>query len=51
VDSYYDGSDEHGLAWNDPALRLDWGVSHPILSHRDRQYSFLSDIPVDQLPD
>ena len=51
VDSYYDGSDEYGVAWNDPALGLDWGVADPILSPRDLQNPLLKDIPAHQLPD
>jgi dTDP-4-dehydrorhamnose 3,5-epimerase len=50
VDNYYDGADEHGVAWNDPTLQLDWGVSEPILSGRDEQNPFLKDIPVEKLP-
>jgi dTDP-4-dehydrorhamnose 3,5-epimerase len=50
VDNYYDGADEHGVAWNDPTLQLDWGVSEPILSGRDGQNPFLKDIPVEKLP-
>jgi len=50
VDNYYDGSDEHGVAWNDPALGVDWGVSAPRLSPRDLQNPLLSDIPASQLP-
>lgn len=37
VDNYYDGADELGVAWNDPTLAIDWGVTEPILSPRDRQ--------------
>jgi dTDP-4-dehydrorhamnose 3,5-epimerase len=51
VDSYYDGSDEYGVAWNDPGLDLDWGGTDPILSPRDLQNSLLKDIPAHQLPD
>ena len=36
VDNYYDDSDEHGLAWDDPAVGADWGVTDPILSKRDQ---------------
>lgn len=32
----YDPSDEHGIAWNDPQLGLDWGIQDPVLSPRDR---------------
>jgi dTDP-4-dehydrorhamnose 3,5-epimerase len=51
VDNYYDGGDELGVAWNDPALGLTWGISNPILSPRDLQNSLLKDIPRHQLPD
>ena len=36
VDNYYDGADEHGVAWDDPTLAIDWGVTEPILSPRDK---------------
>ena len=36
VDNYYDPADELGLAWDDPAVGADWGVSDPILSARDQ---------------
>lgn len=36
VDNYYDGADEYGVAWNDPALGIDWGVKNPIVSERDQ---------------
>jgi dTDP-4-dehydrorhamnose 3,5-epimerase len=36
VDGYYDPSDEHGIAHDDPDLGIDWGVDAPILSERDR---------------
>jgi len=32
----YDPAGQLGLAWNDPALNISWGVSAPILSERDR---------------
>jgi dTDP-4-dehydrorhamnose 3,5-epimerase len=51
VDNYYDSSDEHGVAWNDPALDFDWGISEPVLSDRDLRNSLLRDIPAHQLPD
>ncbi len=51
VDNYYDGSDELGVAWNDPALGVTWGVNNPYLSSRDVQNPLLKDIPPHQLPD
>ncbi len=35
VNSYYDGSDEYGAAWDDPENLVDWGIADPILSDRD----------------
>lgn len=32
----YDASDEHGVAWDDPALAIPWALDAPILSERDR---------------
>lgn len=36
VDGYYDPADELGVAWDDPAIGADWGVTEPVLSGRDR---------------
>jgi dTDP-4-dehydrorhamnose 3,5-epimerase len=36
VDGYYNPDDELGVAWDDPAIGVDWGVSEPVLSDRDR---------------
>jgi len=37
VSEEYDGTDEFGLAWNDPTLAVPWGIDQPILSRRDRE--------------
>ncbi len=53
VDSYYDGADELGVAWNDPALGLDWGLSpglQPVLSDRDATNPSLADLDEAVLP-
>jgi len=50
VDHYYDGNDEYGVLWNDPALGIDWGISDPILSSRDELNPALADIPAEDLP-
>jgi dTDP-4-dehydrorhamnose 3,5-epimerase len=36
VDGYYDPADELGVAWDDPDIAGDWGVSGAVLSDRDR---------------
>ncbi len=36
VDSYYNPTDELGVAWDDPDLQAEWGVAEPVVSARDR---------------
>ncbi len=50
VDNYYDSQDEFGIAWDDPALKIDWGVENPSISPRDLQNPRLEEIPLDRLP-
>lgn len=50
VDRYFDGSDEYGVAWNDPALGIDWGVAQPIISPRDAQYGPYAEVPLEIRP-
>jgi dTDP-4-dehydrorhamnose 3,5-epimerase len=50
VDNYYDGGDEHGVAWNDPDLALPWGVEALTVSPRDAANPFLKDIADGKLP-
>jgi dTDP-4-dehydrorhamnose 3,5-epimerase len=42
VTAYYDGSDEHGFAWDDPDAAIRWPVAQPLLSDRDRSNPSLS---------
>jgi len=52
VDNYYDGTDELGVAWNDPAIGLDWETTAlPILSARDQQNPLIADISPADLPE
>jgi dTDP-4-dehydrorhamnose 3,5-epimerase len=51
VDNYYDSNDEYGVAWNDPTLALDWGITALRLSARDQANPRLDEIPPDRLPD
>jgi dTDP-4-dehydrorhamnose 3,5-epimerase len=50
VDSYYNPADELGVAWDDPAIVADWGVSDPILSARDQANPRRADIPAGRRP-
>ena len=35
VDGYYNPADELGVAWDDPEVGADWGLTDPTLSKRD----------------
>jgi dTDP-4-dehydrorhamnose 3,5-epimerase len=48
---FYRPEYERGVAWNDPALGINWGVRDPILSQRDARSPELSGIAPDDLPD
>lgn len=50
VSSYYDGAEERGVAWDDPALSIPWPVEDPVLSQRDRGLPPLREMQ-DSLPD
>ena len=50
VDNYYDPSDEHGLAWDDPDVGIPWPLSATAMSDRDRANPKRADIPPDKLP-
>jgi dTDP-4-dehydrorhamnose 3,5-epimerase len=51
VNNYYDGGkDEFGIAWDDPQVNLDWGVTDPFLSGRDQNNPLIKDIPTDAQP-
>ncbi|HEX5593344.1 MAG TPA: dTDP-4-dehydrorhamnose 3,5-epimerase [Solirubrobacterales bacterium] len=49
VSSYYDPATEAGIAWDDPEVGVDWQVSEPLLSERDKNAPKLADIR-DELP-
>ncbi len=44
VDGYYNGADELGVAWDDPAVAGDWLVAEPTLSERDSTNPLRADI-------
>jgi dTDP-4-dehydrorhamnose 3,5-epimerase len=49
VSSYYDPATEAGIAWDDPEIGVDWQVSDPLLSERDKNAPTLAEIR-DELP-
>ena len=48
---FYDAADEHGIAWNDPALGIAWGAASPTISPKDAELPNLADVPRELLPE
>jgi dTDP-4-dehydrorhamnose 3,5-epimerase len=46
----YHPASEVGIAWNDPALAIDWLVEDPLVSDRDRRHPRLAEV-MSRLPD
>ncbi|OMF30849.1 dTDP-4-dehydrorhamnose 3,5-epimerase [Paenibacillus sp. FSL H8-0548] len=46
VDEYYSPAHDRGIAWNDPALAIDWPTSNPILSDKDGKHPVLADAEI-----
>lgn len=44
VDAEHTGTDEHGVAWDDPGLGIGWPDPSPIISERDRSNPPLSEV-------
>ncbi len=42
---FYEPGDEIGLAWNDPDVGIEWPVSDPVISERDRRLPLLKSLP------
>jgi len=45
VDGYYNAADELGVAWDDPQIAADWGLTDPELSGRDAGNPKRSELP------
>ena len=43
-DDFYHPEDEGGIKWDDPALGIDWNVTNPIVSDKDKILPLLSEI-------
>jgi len=50
VDGYYNPDDELGVAWDDPQIGADWGITDPVLSARDRTNPSRGDIDPGRQP-
>ena len=49
VSSYFDPETEAGIAWDDPEIGIEWPLSDPLLSERDRSAPRLAEV-TDRLP-
>jgi dTDP-4-dehydrorhamnose 3,5-epimerase len=46
VDEYYSSEHDQGIAWNDPALGIDWPTTNPILSDKDQKHPCLAEAEI-----
>ena len=44
LSTYYDPELEAGVAWDDPELAIEWPITEPLLSDRDRDAPKLSEV-------
>ena len=44
--NYYHKESESGIAWNDPDLKINWGIVNPIVSGKDQELGRLSDLKI-----
>ena len=42
-DNFYDQASEGGIIWNDPTLKIDWPITDPILSEKDKLHPKFED--------
>ncbi len=43
VSDFYDAACDGGIAWNDPEIGVDWGITDPVLSEKDAALPTLKD--------
>ena len=46
----YNPVDEFGVRWNDSTLKIDWPISVPVVSEKDRQHPSLDSIHKEHQP-
>ncbi|NTV83609.1 MAG: dTDP-4-dehydrorhamnose 3,5-epimerase [Bacteroidales bacterium] len=42
--NYYNKESEQGIIWNDPDLKIDWGIENPVVSEKDLKGLAFKDI-------
>ena len=47
---FYAPKSEGGILWCDPNIGIEWPISEPLLSSKDRDYPCLKDVPKNRLP-
>jgi dTDP-4-dehydrorhamnose 3,5-epimerase len=40
----YHKASEGGIRWNDPSLKIDWGIENPLVSTKDQELPYLDEI-------
>lgn len=48
---FYDPADDHGIFWDDPDLKVHWGVAAPLVSEKDGKLPMLAQVPRELLPE
>ena len=48
---YYAPTEERGIRWDDPSLKIMWPVPAPLLSEKDRVYPTLNSVQDGDLPE
>ncbi|WP_040952376.1 dTDP-4-dehydrorhamnose 3,5-epimerase [Gorillibacterium massiliense] len=46
VDEFYSSEHDRGILWSDPALKINWPISNPILSDKDQKLPLLMDAEI-----
>ena len=47
VSEYYSAEKEKGIIWNDQDIGIDWPISNPVLSEKDKTNLTLKDLSLD----
>jgi len=47
---YYAPDAEHGIAWDDPDIGIEWPIEKPLLSEKDAHYPRLREVAEEHLP-